>query len=71
MKADELPDPVKIQRISQVKIDEVNLKQEFMPIEIGDVSSQDVLPFSVFFPFATGSGQSVEFIKIYKNCLFR
>jgi putative nucleotidyltransferase with HDIG domain len=50
---DSVEDPYKIAVIKRVDVDDPGLKREFIPIEIQDISAQDLLPFSIYFPFLT------------------
>jgi hypothetical protein len=58
-----MPDPAKVTRIEKLDISDPKLLREFIPVSIDNISVQDILPFSVYFPFMQPNA-SVEFIKI-------
>lgn len=62
-KDDLFHEPHKIIDIRKLDLDDTTLRQEFIPIEIQDVSAQDLLPFSIYFPFLT-SNNALNFKKI-------
>lgn len=52
-KYDSIENPHATAVIRKLELEDPALKQEFIPIEIQDISTQDLLPFSIYFPFLT------------------
>jgi len=63
LRRDVIPDPDKITRIQEVDIADPRLLKEFIPVSIQDISCQELLPFSVYFPFMQPN-ESPKFVKI-------
>ncbi|MCX7822081.1 MAG: HD domain-containing protein [Syntrophobacterales bacterium] len=49
--------------VRKIDLEDARLQKDFIPIEIQDISSQDLLPFSIYFPFA-GEKEPIVFKKI-------
>lgn len=64
-----IEDPNKITTIKHIDIGDIPSSREFIPIEIQDISSQDLLAFSIYFPFAT-SKEPLSFKKIAQSGSF-
>lgn len=62
-KDDSIQDPYKIVTIRKIDLNDTHIPKEFIPIEIQDISSQDLLPFSIYFPFAS-SKEPLNFKRI-------
>jgi len=63
LRKNDIPDPSKITKIQEAEITDARLLKEFIPVNIQDISCQELLTFSIYFPFIQPN-ESPKFLKI-------